>query len=34
MGGLVISLDEGVDLIADLAWRSETRAGQGFGGEN
>ncbi len=34
VSGLVIRLDKGVDLIANLAWRGETRAGQGFGGEN
>src|SRR5215510_7968519 len=34
VSGLVIGVDEGVDLIANLAWRGETRAGQGFGGEN
>jgi hypothetical protein len=34
VSGLVIRLDKGVDLIANLAWRGETRTGQGFGGEN
>ena len=34
VSGLVIGVDKGVDLIANLAWRGETRAGQGFGGEN
>src|ERR1700759_3343002 len=34
VSGLVVSVDKGVDLIANLAWRGETRAGQGFGGEN
>src|SRR5205823_13438757 len=34
VSGLIIGLDEGIDLIANLAWRGETRAGQGFGGEN
>jgi hypothetical protein len=34
VSGLVIGVDKGVDLIAHLAWRSETRAGQSFGGEN
>jgi hypothetical protein len=34
VSGLVIGLDKGVDLIANLARRGETRAGQGFGGEN
>ena len=34
VGGLIVGLDKGVDLIANLAWRGETRAGQGFGGEN
>ena len=34
VSGLVVGVDEGVDLVANLAWRSETRAGQSFGGEN
>src|SRR5215510_9016484 len=34
VSGLIVSLDKGIDLIANLAWRGETRAGQGFGGEN
>ena len=34
VSGLIIGLDKGVDLIAQLAWRGEARAGQGFGGEN
>ena len=34
VSGLVIGVDKGVDLIANLAWRGETRAGQSFGGEN
>src|ERR1700760_1645602 len=34
VSGLVIGVDKGVDLIANLAWRGETRAGQGFGREN
>src|SRR5215472_14417074 len=34
MSGLVIGLDEGIDLIANLAWRGKTRTSQGFGGEN
>ena len=34
MSGLVIGVDKGVDLIANLASRGETRAGQSFGGEN
>src|ERR1700741_5300880 len=32
--GLVIGVDKGVDLIANLAWRGETRAGRSLGGEN
>src|SRR5215469_10775397 len=34
VSGLVIGLDEGIDLIANLAWRGKTRTSQGFGGEN
>src|SRR5438874_6917167 len=34
VSGLIIGVDKGDDLIANLAWRGETRAGQGFGGEN
>src|SRR5580692_4752028 len=34
VSGLVIGVDKGVDLIANLARRGETRAGQSFGGEN
>src|SRR5215469_18715821 len=34
VSGLVIGVDKGVDLIANLAWRGETRAGQSLGGEN
>src|SRR5262249_34173846 len=34
VSGFIIGLDEGIDLIANLAWRGETRAGQSFGGEN
>src|SRR5690349_12728180 len=34
VSGLVISVDKGVNLIANLAWRGETRAGQSFGREN
>ena len=34
MSGLIVGLDKGVDLIANLGWRGETRADQGFGGEN
>src|SRR5215831_1272573 len=34
VSGLIVSLDKGIDLIANPAWRGETRAGQGLGGEN
>ena len=34
VSGLVIGVDKGVDLIANLAWRGEARAGQSFGREN
>jgi hypothetical protein len=34
MSGLIVGLDKGIDLIANLAWRGETGAGRGFGGEN
>jgi hypothetical protein len=27
MSGLVIGLGKGIDLVANLAWRGETRAG-------
>src|ERR1700745_2989850 len=33
VSGLVIGVDKGVDPIANLAWRGETRAGQSLGGE-
>src|SRR3984957_7933332 len=32
--GLVVGVDEGVDLIANLAGRGKPRAGKSFGGEN
>jgi two-component system sensor kinase FixL len=31
VSGLIVGLDKGTDLIAHLAWRGETGAGQGFG---
>src|SRR5215468_1599238 len=34
LSGLIVGLDKGIDLFVYLAWRGETRAGQGFGGEN
>ena len=34
VSGLVVGVDKGVDLVANLAWRGETRAGQSLGGEN
>ena len=34
VSGLVVGVDKSVDVIANLARRGETRAGQSFGGEN
>ena len=34
VSGLIVGLDEGIDLIANLTWRGEAGASQGFGGEN
>ena len=31
---MIVGLDKGIDLIANLAWRGETGAAQGFDGEN